>query len=90
MEHIKFLTRCLQLANYARGSTSPNPMVGAVIVHKGIIIGEGYHKRAGHAHAEACSHDARERYVEPAQGVAQQPQHHTQLTRPVSEDGQQV
>jgi diaminohydroxyphosphoribosylaminopyrimidine deaminase / 5-amino-6-(5-phosphoribosylamino)uracil reductase len=55
MEHIKFLTRCLQLANYARGSTSPNPMVGAVIVHKGIIIGEGYHKRAGHAHAEVAA-----------------------------------
>jgi len=55
MDHSKFLTRCLQLANYGRGTTSPNPMVGAVVVHKGVIIGEGYHRKAGEPHAEVMA-----------------------------------
>jgi len=55
MDHSKFLTRCLQLANYGRGTTSPNPMVGAVVVHNGIIIGEGYHRKAGEPHAEVMA-----------------------------------
>ncbi len=46
------MARCLQLARYALGYTSPNPLVGAVIVHKDKIIGEGYHQRYGEAHAE--------------------------------------
>ena len=44
--------RCLQIAAFAEGRTSPNPMVGAVIVHGGRIVGEGYHHRAGQPHAE--------------------------------------
>ena len=55
MSHAKFLTRCLQLANYAKGRTAPNPMVGAVIVHNGVIIGEGYHHKAGEPHAEVMA-----------------------------------
>ena len=47
-----YMMRCLQLAAMAEGQTSPNPMVGAVIVHGGRIIGEGYHHRAGEPHAE--------------------------------------
>ena len=47
-----YMMRCLQLAAMAEGQTSPNPMVGAVIVHDGRIIGEGYHHRAGEPHAE--------------------------------------
>lgn len=46
------MLRCLQLARCAVGSTSPNPMVGAVIVCDDRIIGEGYHIRAGEPHAE--------------------------------------
>lgn len=46
------MRRCLQLARNGNGSTSPNPMVGAVIVCDGRIIGEGYHIRAGEPHAE--------------------------------------
>lgn len=49
---VQYMHRCLQLARCGRGSTSPNPMVGAVIVHDGRIIGEGYHVRAGEPHAE--------------------------------------
>lgn len=47
-----YMTRALQLARCGVGSTSPNPMVGAVIVCDGRIIGEGYHIRAGEPHAE--------------------------------------
>lgn len=47
-----YMQRCLQLAACGAGSTSPNPMVGAVIVCDGRIIGEGYHIRAGEPHAE--------------------------------------
>ena len=49
---VQYMRRCLQLARCGSGSTSPNPMVGAVIVHGGRIIGEGYHVRAGEHHAE--------------------------------------
>ncbi|MBR4135206.1 MAG: bifunctional diaminohydroxyphosphoribosylaminopyrimidine deaminase/5-amino-6-(5-phosphoribosylamino)uracil reductase RibD [Bacteroidales bacterium] len=47
-----FMHRCLQLAALGLGAVQPNPMVGAVIVHEGIIIGEGYHHAYGEAHAE--------------------------------------
>lgn len=47
-----YMMRALELAAKARGRTSPNPMVGCVIVLDDIILGEGYHARAGLAHAE--------------------------------------
>lgn len=47
-----FLARAYELAARAVGSTSPNPPVGAVVVRAGRIAGEGYHHRAGEAHAE--------------------------------------
>lgn len=46
------MQRCFDLARLGAGHTSPNPMVGAVLVHQGRIIGEGYHTRYGHPHAE--------------------------------------
>ena len=49
---LKFMRRCLDLASKAEGMTFPNPLVGAVIVNKGEIIGEGYHLKAGNPHAE--------------------------------------
>ena len=49
---VLYMQRCLQLARCGAGSTSPNPMVGAVIVCDDRIIGEGYHIRAGEPHAE--------------------------------------
>ncbi|MDD6621822.1 MAG: bifunctional diaminohydroxyphosphoribosylaminopyrimidine deaminase/5-amino-6-(5-phosphoribosylamino)uracil reductase RibD [Bacteroidales bacterium] len=48
----KYMERALQLAALGRGRVSPNPMVGAVVVARGRIIGEGYHRRFGEAHAE--------------------------------------
>ncbi|MEM6396363.1 MAG: bifunctional diaminohydroxyphosphoribosylaminopyrimidine deaminase/5-amino-6-(5-phosphoribosylamino)uracil reductase RibD [Bacteroidota bacterium] len=47
-----FLNRCCDLGHLAGPGSSPNPKVGAVLVYEGRIIGEGYHKLAGHAHAE--------------------------------------
>jgi len=47
-----FLRRALQLARRARGRTSPNPLVGAVLVRAGKVIGAGWHRHAGQPHAE--------------------------------------
>ncbi len=46
------MARCLELAEKGKGSVSPNPLVGAVIVHNNQIIGEGYHQQYGGPHAE--------------------------------------
>ncbi len=46
------MTRCLELAKKGQGTTYPNPLVGSVIVHNNCIIGEGWHHKAGQAHAE--------------------------------------
>lgn len=52
MEEEKYIKRCIQLARNGQCNVSPNPMVGAVIVCDGKIIGEGYHTKCGQAHAE--------------------------------------
>jgi len=54
-DNIKFMRRCLDLAAKAEGLTWPNPMVGSVIVNDGIIIGEGFHVKAGRPHAEVIA-----------------------------------
>lgn len=51
-EKEKYMSIALELAEKGLGTTSPNPMVGAVIVKDGKIIGSGYHRKAGCAHAE--------------------------------------
>ena len=52
MQPNDYMRRAIELAKKARGFTSPNPMVGAVIVKDNRIIGEGYHERCGQLHAE--------------------------------------
>lgn len=47
-----YMSRALELAALAMGRTSPNPLVGCVIVKDGVIVGEGYHQKAGTPHAE--------------------------------------
>ena len=51
-EDIKYMRRCFELARLGAGSVSPNPMVGAVVVCNGEVIGEGWHRKYGEAHAE--------------------------------------
>jgi len=52
MDDEKWMKRALRLAEAGKGRTSPNPLVGAVLVKRGIVVGEGYHARIGEAHAE--------------------------------------
>lgn len=46
------MQRCISLATLGLGTTYPNPLVGSIVVHDGEIIGEGWHRKAGEAHAE--------------------------------------
>ena len=55
MTHEHFMQRCFQLAQNGLGHVAPNPLVGAVIVHKGRIIGEGFHAQYGGPHAEVMA-----------------------------------
>jgi diaminohydroxyphosphoribosylaminopyrimidine deaminase / 5-amino-6-(5-phosphoribosylamino)uracil reductase len=52
MNDESYIRRCFQLARLGAGSVSPNPLVGAVMVYEGKIIGEGWHQKFGQAHAE--------------------------------------
>lgn len=52
MDDLRYMNRALELAELGKGYTSPNPMVGCVIVYKDRIIGEGWHEAYGNAHAE--------------------------------------
>ncbi|MEZ4939996.1 MAG: bifunctional diaminohydroxyphosphoribosylaminopyrimidine deaminase/5-amino-6-(5-phosphoribosylamino)uracil reductase RibD [Saprospiraceae bacterium] len=52
MQAVQFMHRCFQLARLGAGSVTPNPMVGAVLVHENRIIGEGWHRQFGGPHAE--------------------------------------
>jgi diaminohydroxyphosphoribosylaminopyrimidine deaminase/5-amino-6-(5-phosphoribosylamino)uracil reductase len=62
----KYMARCLQLAENGRCTTSPNPMVGAVVVCDGRIIGEGYHVHCGQGHAEVNAlRSVKERHLLP-------------------------
>jgi diaminohydroxyphosphoribosylaminopyrimidine deaminase / 5-amino-6-(5-phosphoribosylamino)uracil reductase len=52
------LERAFELAERGRGTTRPNPVVGAVLAHDGDIVGEGWHERAGRPHAEVVALEA--------------------------------
>jgi diaminohydroxyphosphoribosylaminopyrimidine deaminase / 5-amino-6-(5-phosphoribosylamino)uracil reductase len=51
-DHLPYLQRCIELALHGTGHTAPNPLVGAVLVYDKRVIGEGYHRQYGQAHAE--------------------------------------
>lgn len=63
MAEEQFMKRAIELAKQGAGWTAPNPLVGAVVVKNGRVIGEGYHRKYGELHAErnalaACSEDS--------------------------------
>ena len=58
MSHRHHLERALELAERGRGTTKPNPVVGAVVVSDGEVVGEGWHERAGGPHAETVALEA--------------------------------
>ncbi|MBW2988875.1 bifunctional diaminohydroxyphosphoribosylaminopyrimidine deaminase/5-amino-6-(5-phosphoribosylamino)uracil reductase RibD [Candidatus Woesearchaeota archaeon] len=55
ISHRKYMKIALKLAERGRGNVSPNPLVGSLIVKRGKIIGRGWHKRCGEAHAEVSA-----------------------------------
>jgi diaminohydroxyphosphoribosylaminopyrimidine deaminase/5-amino-6-(5-phosphoribosylamino)uracil reductase len=81
-----FFERALELAARGAGNTSPNPVVGAVIVRDGKIAGEGYHHRAGEPHAEVLAlRAAAERSRGATAYVTLEPCDHFGLTPPCSQ-----
>ncbi len=80
------MQRCLELARNALGRTSPNPLVGAVIVKDGEIVGEGFHPRAGEPHAEVFAlKSAGDRAFGSTIYVSLEPCNHYGRTPPCSE-----
>lgn len=81
-----YMRRCLELARKAIGYTSPNPMVGCVIVKDGKIVGEGFHPKAGQPHAEVFALRAAGELAENATAyVSLEPCNHYGRTPPCSE-----
>ncbi|PWS33500.1 bifunctional diaminohydroxyphosphoribosylaminopyrimidine deaminase/5-amino-6-(5-phosphoribosylamino)uracil reductase RibD [Pedobacter paludis] len=73
MNHEFYIKRCLELAQLGIGNVSPNPMVGCVIVVNDKIIGEGYHRKYGEAHAEPNAvKNVFDRYGNDAESLLQQ------------------
>jgi diaminohydroxyphosphoribosylaminopyrimidine deaminase/5-amino-6-(5-phosphoribosylamino)uracil reductase len=82
----KYMKMALDLAEKGRGDTSPNPMVGAVIVNGDKIVGKGYHRAAGTAHAEVHAiNDAGKLAKHATLYVTLEPCNHTGRTPPCTE-----
>ena len=80
------MQRCIELARRALGRTTPNPLVGSVIVQDGEIVGEGFHPGAGHPHAEVFAlRDAGEKARGASIYVSLEPCNHYGRTPPCSE-----
>ena len=83
---VEMMQRCLALAQRAAGQTSPNPLVGSVIVKEGKIIGEGHHPGVGQPHAEVFAlRDAGENAKDATVYVNLEPCNHYGRTPPCSE-----
>ena len=86
MDDIQYMEMALDLAEKGRGYTSPNPMVGAVVVKGGSIIGKGYHQAVGQAHGEVNAlNDAGDGAKGSTLYVSLEPCNHTGRTPPCTE-----
>jgi diaminohydroxyphosphoribosylaminopyrimidine deaminase / 5-amino-6-(5-phosphoribosylamino)uracil reductase len=82
----QMMQRCIDLAKQAWGKTAPNPLVGAVVVKDGIIVGEGFHPGAGQPHAEVFAlREAGNRAEGATIYVSLEPCNHYGRTPPCSE-----
>ncbi|ERM95024.1 hypothetical protein AMTR_s00009p00240120 [Amborella trichopoda] len=81
-----YMRRCVEVAKKAIGCTSPNPMVGCVIVKDGKIVGEGFHPKAGQPHAEVFAlRDAGAMAEQATAYVSLEPCNHYGRTPPCTE-----
>ncbi len=86
MNHQYFMETALELAARGAGYTSPNPMVGAVVVKDGAIVGQGWHQKAGGPHAEVYAiDDAGERARDATLFVTLEPCNHFGRTPPCTQ-----
>ena len=86
ISHKKYMELALKLAEKAKGMTSPNPMVGCLIVKRGRIVGKGFHKKAGTEHAEVLAiADAGKKAFNSTMYVTLEPCSHWGRTPPCTE-----
>ena len=86
ISHKKYMDLTLKLAEKGRGLTSPNPMVGCIIVKRGRIVGKGFHKKAGTEHAEVFAiNDAGKKAVNSTMYVNLEPCSHWGRQPPCTE-----
>ena len=86
ISHKKYMDLALKLAEKGRGLTSPNPMVGCIIVKRGRIVGKGYHRKAGAEHAEMLAiQDAGKKAMNSTMYINLEPCSHWGRTPPCTE-----
>ena len=86
ISHKKYMELAIKLAEKGKGLTSPNPMVGCIVVKRGRIVGKGYHKKAGEDHAEVLAlNDAGKKAVNSTLYVNLEPCSHWGRTPPCTE-----
>ena len=86
ISHKKYMDLAIKLAEKGRGLTSPNPMVGCIIVKRGRIVGKGWHKKAGTEHAEILAiQDAGKKAINSTMYVNLEPCSHWGRTPPCTE-----
>lgn len=86
MDDRSFMKMALSLAGRGCGTTSPNPMVGAVVVKEGAVVGRGWHRAVGKAHAEVeALDDAGEKARDSVLYVTLEPCNHTGRTPPCTQ-----
>ena len=86
ISHKKYMDLAIKLAERGKGITSPNPMVGCIVVKRGRIVGKGFHKKAGTEHAEVLAlNDAGKKAINSTLYVNMEPCSHWGRTPPCTE-----